>query len=131
LIILTFPLMVFVALAIKLESSGPVLHRCTRVGWNGQQFRLLGFRTTRQVVEQATGSAWDQGACETRSGAFLRYTGITDLPQLVNVLRGDITLVGNIPKIRSLVKWATWVIVALVSGALFKGAHSVLELLEL
>jgi len=52
----------------------------------------------------------------------LQYSGIADLPLLLNVLRGDITLVPNIPKIRRLAKWAVWVIVALVSGALFKGA---------
>jgi lipopolysaccharide/colanic/teichoic acid biosynthesis glycosyltransferase len=64
-------------------------------------------------------------------GAVLGHTGIADLPQLVNILRGDITLVGKAPKIRSFVKWAAWLIVALLSGALFKEAHSVLELLAL
>ena len=66
----------------------------------------------------------------TRIGEFLQYTWIIDLPQLVNVLRGDITLVGRIPTARRVVKWTAWAIVALLSGALLREAGSVLEFLE-
>jgi len=125
LLVFTLPLMIFAAMAIKLESSGPVLSRRPEVGRCGRQFTALRFRTTALTpfAEQGLGATWDRVARgTTRSGEFLQYSGIADLPLLVNVLRGDMTLVPNIPKIRRLAKWAVWVIVALVSGALFKGA---------
>ena len=120
LLVFTFPLMMFIALAIKLESSGPALYRRHRLGRNGRQFTLLSFRTT----------SGGRGARETRIGEFLQYTWIVDLPQLLNVLRGDITLVGRIPTARRVVKWTAWAIFALLSGALFRGAGSVLAFLE-
>jgi lipopolysaccharide/colanic/teichoic acid biosynthesis glycosyltransferase len=128
LLVFTLPLMVFTGLAIKLESSGPVLSRRPRVGRYGRQFTALSFRTT---AEQASGSIWKRPAYETAIGAFLQYTGVVDLPRLVNVIRGDTSLVETFPKMGRAAKWATWVIVALVSGVLFKGAHSMLELLAL
>jgi lipopolysaccharide/colanic/teichoic acid biosynthesis glycosyltransferase len=120
LIFFTFLLMMFVSLAIKHESSGPVLYRRHRVCRNGRQFTLLSFRTT----------SGDRGAHQTRIGAFLQYSGIADLPQLANVLRGDITLVGRVPATRRVARWTAWVILALLSGALFRNAGSVLEFLE-
>jgi len=120
LLVFTFPLMMFIALAIKLESSGPALYRRHRLGRNGRQFTLLSFRTT----------SGGRSARETRIGEFLQYTWIVDLPQLLNVLRGDITLVGRIPTARRVVKWTAWAIFALLSGALFRGAGSVLAFLE-
>jgi len=103
-----------------LESSGPALYRRHRLGQNGRQFTLLSFRTT----------SGDRRARETRIGEFLQYTWIADLPQLVNVLRGDMPLVGRVPMARRVAKWTAWAIVALVSGALFREAGSVLEFLE-
>jgi lipopolysaccharide/colanic/teichoic acid biosynthesis glycosyltransferase len=120
LLVFTFPLMMFIALAIKLESSGPALYCRHRLGRNGRHFTLLSFRTT----------SGGRSPRETRIGEFLQYTWIVDLPQLLNVLRGDIILVGRIPTARRVVKWTAWAILALLSGALFRGAGSVLEFLE-
>ena len=119
LLVFTFPLMMFIALAIKLESSGPALYRRHRLGRNGRQFTLLSFRTT----------SGGRSARETRIGEFLQYTWIADLPQLVNVLRGDITLVGQFPRARKFVTWVAWAIAALASGALLKSAGELVEFL--
>jgi lipopolysaccharide/colanic/teichoic acid biosynthesis glycosyltransferase len=128
LLVFTLPLMMFVGLAIKLESSDPVLSRRRALGRHGRQFTALSFRTTAPFSEHAAGSI--RPARETPLGAFLQHSGIVDLPRLVNVLRGDITMVGTIPATRRMAKWTAWVLVALLSGALFRGAGSVLEFLE-
>ncbi len=94
LIVFTWPLMAFAALAIKLDSPGPVLHRQPRLGPDGRRFFVLRFRTMLHDPEQAARPLWDRGARETGVGRFLRYTRIEDLPQLVNVLRGDMRLIG-------------------------------------
>jgi lipopolysaccharide/colanic/teichoic acid biosynthesis glycosyltransferase len=119
LLVFTFPLMMFIALAITLESSGPALYRRHRLGRNGRQFTLFSFRTT----------SGGRSARETRIGEFLQYTWIADLPQLVNVLRGDITLVGQFPRARKFVTWVAWAIAALASGALLKSAGELVEFL--
>jgi lipopolysaccharide/colanic/teichoic acid biosynthesis glycosyltransferase len=82
-------LMIIVALAIKLESAGPVLERQTCVGRSGRRFQRLKFRTTTHDPRHAT-PAWARQT--TQVGQFLRHTRIDDLPQLINVLRGEITL---------------------------------------
>ena len=94
LIVFTSPLMAFAALAIKLDSPGPVLHRQPRLGPDGRRFFVLRFRTMTHDPERASRPVWDRGARETGVGRFLRYTRIEDLPQLVNVLRGDMRLIG-------------------------------------
>jgi lipopolysaccharide/colanic/teichoic acid biosynthesis glycosyltransferase len=131
LVVLTFPLMVFVCLAIKLETSGPAFYRQPRLARNGPHFHALRFRTTAHDPERASRPIWDRGARETRVGTFLEYTGIEDLPQLVNVLRGEMALLGKVRRLRRAEKWAVWATAAAASGgALFQGAGSVLGLLE-
>ncbi len=93
LLVVTLPLMAFVALAIEYESPGPVLARSERVGIGGRPFNLLKFRIMRQDPGQAP---WAGDV--TRVGELLRYTRIEDLPQLFNVLRGDMTLLDGGPK---------------------------------
>ena len=89
------PLIGFIALAIKLDSSGPIFCRKPRIGLNGRRFFVFSFRTTIYDPERASGwLIWDWRARETRVGRFLCYTRIEDLPQLINVLRGEITLIG-------------------------------------
>ena len=93
LIAISLPLMLIVALAITLDSPGPVFSRQERRSLGGRRVRILRFRTTvykPQDPEPARG----HNAHVTRVGRFLRYTRIDDLPQLVNVLRGDMSLVG-------------------------------------
>jgi lipopolysaccharide/colanic/teichoic acid biosynthesis glycosyltransferase len=90
LLAITSALMIIVGLAIKLESAGPVLERQERIGHGGRRFPMLKFRTALPDPRHAT-PAWAQQT--TQFGAFLRYTQIEDLPKLINVLRGEMTLV--------------------------------------
>jgi exopolysaccharide biosynthesis polyprenyl glycosylphosphotransferase len=94
---LTAPLWPLIALAIRLDSRGPVLFMQERVGRGGRKFGLLKFRTMR--TEGANGSSWvrDNTARITRAGRFLRWSHLDELPQLINVLRGDMNLVGPRP----------------------------------
>jgi polysaccharide biosynthesis protein PslA len=91
LIAFALPLMTIVALAIKLDSPGPVFARRRRLGLGGRRISALNFRTTEHNPQRTP----RQGARLTRVGWFLRYTRIEGLPQLVNVLRGEMSLVGT------------------------------------
>lgn len=95
-----FPLAPFIALAIKLDSPGPVLFRQIRVGEGDRPFMLMKFRTMRADAESTTGAVWSQvnDPRITRVGHFLRKTRLDEVPQLVNVLRGDMSLVGPRPE---------------------------------
>jgi lipopolysaccharide/colanic/teichoic acid biosynthesis glycosyltransferase len=98
LILATLPLMAIVALLIKCTSPGPALFRQRRLGKNGCQFQLLKFRTMhhgRQVLGQGLTRQGDPRV--TRIGRFLRKWKLDELPQLFNVLRGEMSLVGPRP----------------------------------
>ncbi len=107
---LAAPLMLFIAIAIKLSSRGPVFFGQERIGRGGdRRFRMLKFRTMVADAEQARrGALAEQSAHPvwlllehdpriTRVGRFLRHTSLDELPQLWNVLRGDMSLVGPRP----------------------------------
>jgi lipopolysaccharide/colanic/teichoic acid biosynthesis glycosyltransferase len=94
LIAFTLPLMAIVAIAIKCEGPGPVFERQPRIGSGGRRFDALRFRTTLHAVEDA-GRAWHRAPQMTRMGPHLRYTRIDDLPQLFNVLRGEMSIIGT------------------------------------
>ncbi|MCI0702080.1 MAG: undecaprenyl-phosphate glucose phosphotransferase [Planctomycetia bacterium] len=98
-LILLAPLMALVAVLIKLTSPGPVLYRQERCGLNGLSFNMLKFRTMRTDAE-ATGAQMttQNDPRRTRLGALLRVTNIDELPQLFNVLWGDMSLVGPRPE---------------------------------
>jgi sugar transferase (PEP-CTERM system associated) len=99
-LLLTLPLLPFVALAIKLSSRGQVLYSQSRVGRDGVVFRCYKFRTMRADAEADTGPTWaqDDDPRITRVGKFLRKTRMDEIPQLWNVLRGDMSLVGPRPE---------------------------------
>jgi exopolysaccharide biosynthesis polyprenyl glycosylphosphotransferase len=97
--VLTLPLLVMLALIISLDSPGPVLYRQKRVGLGGRVFTLLKFRTMR-VDAEASGPTWAavQDNRVTRVGGFLRRARLDELPQLFNVLRGEMSFVGPRPE---------------------------------
>jgi lipopolysaccharide/colanic/teichoic acid biosynthesis glycosyltransferase len=96
---LASPLLAVAAAAIKLEDGGSVLYRQRRVGLNGEEFELLKLRTMIADAErQGAGYAVDRGDPRiTRVGRVLRRLSIDELPQLLNVLRGDMSLIGPRP----------------------------------
>jgi lipopolysaccharide/colanic/teichoic acid biosynthesis glycosyltransferase len=101
-LVLASPILAAAAIAAKLGDRGPVLYRQTRVGRNGEDFEMLKLRTMVEGAERiGAGAAVDEGDPRiTRVGAFLRRTSIDELPQLWNVLRGDMSIVGPRPTLR-------------------------------
>jgi sugar transferase (PEP-CTERM system associated) len=99
-ILLVLPLMPLLALAIRLDSRGPVFFRQVRVGEGDRNFLVFKFRTMRQDAEQQTGAVWagEDDPRITRVGSFLRKTRLDELPQLFNVLKGDMSFVGPRPE---------------------------------
>jgi len=98
--ILLAPLFVVVALAVTLDSGAPVLYRQTRVGRLGTSFVILKFRTMQLDAESDSGPVWAQlgESRTTRIGRFLRRTSLDELPQLFNVIRGEMSVVGPRPE---------------------------------
>jgi Undecaprenyl-phosphate glucose phosphotransferase len=101
LLVLASPLLLLTALAIKLDSRGPVLFRQTRVGLDGEEFTMFKFRSMKAGSERydaAAGLGIRQDPRTTRVGTWLRRLSIDELPQVVNVLLGDMSLVGPRPE---------------------------------
>ena len=99
-LVLAAPLMLLIAIGVKLSSRGPVLYSQERVTWNGQRFRMLKFRTMPVDAEAASGAVWARRGEKraTPFGALLRRTSLDELPQLINVLKGEMSLVGPRPE---------------------------------
>jgi len=98
-IIVLAPLMAVIALLIKITSPGPILYRQERCGLNGRPFQMLKFRTMHVDAEKdGPQMTRPNDPRRTRLGAFLRATNLDELPQLFNVLRGDMSLVGPRPE---------------------------------
>jgi exopolysaccharide biosynthesis polyprenyl glycosylphosphotransferase len=99
-IILTLPVMAVVAVIVKITSPGPVLFRQRRVGLNGAQFTVFKFRTMRKDAEAETGAIWaaKNDPRITPAGRWLRRLRLDELPQLFNVLRGEMSIVGPRPE---------------------------------
>jgi sugar transferase (PEP-CTERM system associated) len=104
---LCLPLLPFVAFAIKLTSSGPLLYHQKRVGRDDRIFYCHKFRTMRADAEADTGPTWagDEDPRITRVGRFLRTTRLDEIPQLWNVLKGDMSLVGPRPERPEFIAW--------------------------
>lgn len=107
-LILLSPLFIVVAVCIKLDSPGPVFYRQVRVGWHNRDFRIFKFRSMRVGADK--GSLVTIGGRDpriTRLGYFIRKTKIDELPQLINVFVGDMSLVGPRPEVRHYVNYWT------------------------
>ena len=100
LLFLFFPLMLITALLIKIDSPGPVFYSQKRVGKNGRAFDIMKFRSMRQDAEGGNGPRWaaENDSRVTRVGKVIRLARIDEIPQLFNVLRGDLDLVGTRPE---------------------------------
>ena len=98
-VILSFPISLLTALAIKLESPGPIFYQQERVGKNGRRFTIIKFRSMRQDAEQS-GPQWAAASDDrtTRIGRFIRKVRIDEIPQFINILRGEMSLVGPRPE---------------------------------
>ena len=99
-LVLVLPLFPLIAVLIKLDSRGPVFYRQMRVGQGEKKFMLYKFRTMVQDSETGTGAVWAQknDPRVTRVGAFLRKSRLDELPQLFNVLEGDLSFIGPRPE---------------------------------
>jgi putative colanic acid biosynthesis UDP-glucose lipid carrier transferase len=100
LVLITLPLIVAIAIGVKLTSPGPVIYPQERVTWNGRRFAMYKFRTMPVDAEAESGPVWSSRG-ETRAtsfGALLRRLSLDELPQLFNVLRGEMSIVGPRPE---------------------------------
>ncbi len=99
-LLLTVPLFIVIAAAVKWSSKGPVFYRQKRISWNGKEFDMLKFRTMPVDAEASTGPVWAKPGEQraTKVGAFLRKTSLDEFPQFINVLRGEMSIVGPRPE---------------------------------
>ncbi|HXI09455.1 MAG TPA: TIGR03013 family XrtA/PEP-CTERM system glycosyltransferase, partial [Thermodesulfobacteriota bacterium] len=99
-LILTLPIFLITAILIKLDSRGPVIFKQVRVGENGKHFNVYKFRSMRTDAESASGPVWASKKDDrvTRVGRVIRKIRVDELPQVVNVLKGDMSFVGPRPE---------------------------------
>ncbi|GAB6137367.1 sugar transferase [Halanaerobaculum tunisiense] len=99
-LVVTLPIMLVTAIAIKLESPGPIIFSQTRLGKHGEEFTIYKFRSMMKNAEKNTGAVWAKknDSRVTNVGRFIRETRIDELPQFINILKGEMTLVGPRPE---------------------------------
>jgi lipopolysaccharide/colanic/teichoic acid biosynthesis glycosyltransferase len=99
-LLLLAPVFAIVAVVIRMSDGGSVLYRQTRVGLDGRHFTIIKFRTMQENAERDLGAIWSvpQDPRCTKIGYYLRRSGMDELPQLWNILRGDMSLVGPRPE---------------------------------
>jgi len=101
-LILFFPLFLIISILIKINSPGPVFHRGIRIGRFGKQFRIFKFRTMIPGAEKLGGPSTPADDSRlTKIGKFLKKYQLDELPQLINVLKGEMSLVGPRPEVPS------------------------------
>lgn len=99
-LLVLWPVFLAVAVAVKVQDGGPVFFRQVRVGWRGKEFRLIKFRSMRVASDKTGPSVTADGDPRiTATGRFIRKTKIDELPQLLNVLMGQMSFVGPRPEV--------------------------------
>lgn len=107
-LIITSPVLTVVALAIKISSPGPVFYKGERVGKNGKHFKIFKFRTMVENAEEIGGHSTPADDRRlTRIGNFLKKYQLDELPQLINVLKGEMSFVGPRPEVKMYVDMMT------------------------
>jgi len=108
-ILILLPLFAFIAIRVKLDSKGPIFYRGKRIGRRGKTFWIYKFRTMYEDADQmsASSSAGDDDPRITNFGRFLRSYKLNELPQLINVLKGEMSFVGPRPEVEKYVKLFT------------------------
>lgn len=99
-LIISFPMLALIAVMIKIETPGPVFYKQERMGYDGKLFKIIKFRSMKQDAEAQTGAVWakaNDSRCTTL-GKIMRRTSIDEIPQLINVLKGEMSLVGPRPE---------------------------------
>ncbi len=99
-LLLISPIMIFVAISVRLSSPGPIFYRQERVSWNGKPFMMLKFRSMPVDIEK-NGVQWGGAGSAKKAtpfGTFIRRTSLDELPQFINVLKGDMSIVGPRPE---------------------------------
>lgn len=122
-LIIVSPIMLIVAILIKLESAGPIIFSQKRVGLNGKEFNMLKFRSMVQNAEELKEKLQKQNEMSgpmfkmkedprvTKVGRFIRKTSIDELPQLINILKGEMSLVGPRPSLpKEVAKFEPWML---------------------
>lgn len=122
-LIMVSPIMLIVSILIKLESSGPIIFSQKRVGLNGKEFNMLKFRSMVQNAEELKERLRKQNEMSgpmfkmkedprvTKVGRFIRKTSIDELPQLINILKGEMSLVGPRPSLpNEVAKFEPWML---------------------
>ncbi|AQR95091.1 sugar transferase [Clostridium saccharoperbutylacetonicum] len=122
-LIILFPILIIVAIAIKIESKGPVIFSQERIGINGIKFKMYKFRSMIVDAEQYKERLLNKNEMNgpmfkikndprvTRIGKFIRRTSIDELPQLLNILKGDMSLVGPRPSLpKEVEKFSPWML---------------------
>ena len=99
-LIITFPICLLSAIAIKIDSEGSIFFKQERIGQNGKVFRILKFRSMKKDAEKDTGPVWSQKDDPriTSVGRFIRKVRIDEIPQMFNVLKGEMSIVGPRPE---------------------------------
>jgi lipopolysaccharide/colanic/teichoic acid biosynthesis glycosyltransferase len=99
-LLIASPVLIVTGIVIKITSAGPVFYTQVRVGKNGRVFNIIKFRTMHSDAESQTGPVWTKkhDSRVTAIGRFLRNTHIDELPQLINVLKGDMGIIGPRPE---------------------------------
>jgi len=99
-LVFAFPIMAIIGFLVKLTSEGPIFYRQERIGMDGHSLQMLKFRTMRADAEKETGPVWakEKDPRRTKLGTFLRKTSLDELPQLLNVMKGEMSLVGPRPE---------------------------------